>query len=82
MKTILIILGLLFVTPGLAAEKKERSKFLKFDGEVLEGMDKAPVDAMEDIAHNDKAKKAHLYRKRAEYREEMKQLSTDLGYQP
>lgn len=75
------ILGLilLFTNYVYATDASQSSKNLEFEGEVLEGMNKAPVDSMENVARNDKVKKNHLYKKRTSYLKEMKTVAKEIG---
>jgi len=53
------------------AESGKRSKAIDFDDEVVEGMNKRPLDSLSQISERDrKRRKPHLYRKRAGFRPE------------
>jgi hypothetical protein len=52
-----------------AAEK--RSKVIDFDDEVVEGLNRRPLDSLSQISERDRKKhKPHLYRKRGGFRNE------------
>lgn len=59
-----------------AAAKGERvggssQKVIDFDDEVVEGLNKRPLDSLSQISERDKKRqKQHLYRKRASFRGE------------
>jgi len=70
---ILFSLGLaLLVANGTeAAQKKDRQKVIDFEDEVVEGMNKRPLDSVSQLSEKDRRKKKpHLYRKRAGFRTE------------
>ncbi len=53
------------------AEAGKRSKAIDFDDEVVEGMNRRPLDSLSQISErNKKRRKPHLYRKRAGFRPE------------
>ena len=50
---------------------EKRSKVIDFDDEVVEGLNKRPLDSLNQISERDRKKhKPHLYRKRAGFRTE------------
>jgi hypothetical protein len=74
-----ILLGLLASPPCFGEDPspsptptpEKKKKELNFDGEIVEGVYKQPLDSLNQFADQDDAKnKQHLYRKRASYREE------------
>jgi predicted HicB family RNase H-like nuclease len=62
------------VPPNAAAESKEKvksSKVIDFEDEVVEGLNKRPLDSLSQISErNRKRHKPHLYLKRAGFRTE------------
>ncbi|MDR3607390.1 MAG: hypothetical protein P4M08_08420 [Oligoflexia bacterium] len=70
---IILISGALLCafTPSIFAETK-RAKVIDFDDEVVEGLNKKPLDSLNEISERDRRhKKPHLYRKRAGFRPEV-----------
>jgi hypothetical protein len=70
-KTILAmaLMGLALAATSVA--KSKSSKVIDFDGDLVEGMNKRPLDSLSHISEHDKKKrKPHLYRKRAGFRTE------------
>jgi hypothetical protein len=69
---LILCLGLLELegcSPGAAAEK--RSKVIDFENEVVEGLNKQPLDSLSSLSEAEKRRrKPHLYRKRAGFRSE------------
>lgn len=58
----------------------ERRKQLHFEDELIEGMNHNPFDSLEHIANEDLRDNSHLYKKKANFRVEMKQQVRDAGY--
>jgi hypothetical protein len=58
------------------------TKNMKFDDEVVEGMNKNPLDVLESIEGQDQGKNGHLYRKKSDFHPEMKEEATEAGYLP
>ena len=53
------------------ADGIKRSKVIDFEDEVVEGLNKRPLDSLSQISERDRKKhKPHLYRKRAGFRTE------------
>jgi hypothetical protein len=64
------------------AAKSERSKSISFEDDLVEGMNANPRDSLENLAKRDRRNQGSLYRKRLEYKKEMKNLGRDMGYTP
>lgn len=63
-------LAFLLADAAMAGQGK-RAKVIDFDDEVVEGLNKRPLDSLSQISErNKKKKKPHLYRKRAGFRSE------------
>lgn len=58
----------------------ERRTQLQFEDELIEGMNQNPYDSLEHIANEDLRDNSHLYKKKANFRVEMKQQVRDAGY--
>jgi hypothetical protein len=73
-KTLLPILALVLLGGALArGESKTKSqKVIDFEDEVVEGLNKRPLDSLSEISErNKKRQKPHLYRKRVGFRSEV-----------
>ena len=80
------LLIILFVTclasSAWAAKAPERTKVIDFEDEVVEGMNKRPLDSLSQISERDKKRhKPHLYRKRAGFRHETLESIRELRFQ-
>jgi hypothetical protein len=54
-----------------ANSKGSRSKVIDFEDETIEGMNKRPLDSLNQVSEKEKRKrKAHLYRKRGSFKSE------------
>ena len=84
MKTWIIILISLLPTLGNANEATNdgRSKNLKFEGEVLEGMNKAPTNTVENLEQTKKRDTSHLYKKKQSFQAESRDLIRNMGMLP
>jgi hypothetical protein len=68
MKIYFTILFLLMGIWSHAAEKVTRSKVIDFEGDLVEGMNRMPLDSVNQVSEADKNKeKMHLYRKRKSF---------------
>ena len=67
MKRLLLILILATSMNSLAyaQESSKRSKNINFEDELIEGINRKPLDAFNQISEQNKRRKSHLYRKRA-----------------
>lgn len=71
-----------WVTGNLAHSKERRMKAIDFEDELVEGMNKRPLDSLSYLGEADKdRKKPHLYRKRAAFRGETNLTLRQLRYQ-
>lgn len=53
------------------AKDSSRQKVIDFDGDVVEGVNKRPLDSLSHITDEDKKmRRAHLYKKRGGFRSE------------
>lgn len=62
-------------------QRSNRSKDIQFDDSVVEGMNKSSKDSLEMVSKNEDPNRAHLYHKRADFKPELKQLSSEVGSQ-
>ncbi|OFZ54894.1 MAG: hypothetical protein A2428_11760 [Bdellovibrionales bacterium RIFOXYC1_FULL_54_43] len=70
------------IPPSIAAEAK-RQKVIDFEDEVVEGMNKRPLDSLSHLSEAEKRRrKHHLYRKRGGFRSETAETLRLLRYLP
>jgi hypothetical protein len=62
--------------------KGERSKSLSFDDSVVEGLNQNNKDSLEMVEKRDGRNRQHLYQKRADFKPEIKQFPSEMGYSP
>ncbi len=84
MKSLILITAtlVLFSLP-ITGHCKEpgRSKVIDFEGELVEGMNKKPLDSLSQISENERnRKKSHLYRVRKGYRNESTELLREMRH--
>jgi len=66
-----------------AAQGSNHHSVIDFDDELVEGMNRQPLDSVSQVSDAGKKKhKPHLYRKRGGFRTESLQTLTDLRNQP
>jgi hypothetical protein len=68
--------------PSEAASKGLRSKSLSFDDSVVEGLNQNSKDSLEMVEKRDGRNRQHLYQKRADFKPEIKQFPSEMGYSP
>lgn len=67
--------------PARGAKDPRYRKVIDFEDELVEGVNKRPLDSLSQISEADrKKKKPHLYRKRAGFRSETQQTISELRY--
>ena len=67
--------------PSFGADKK-RQKAIDFEDDLVEGMNKRPLDSLNQISERDKKhRKPHLYQKRIGFRDETSEILRELRYQ-
>jgi hypothetical protein len=77
---VLVLLSLIFLflvggtVPVHAEGDQQRGKKLDFDGDVVEGVNKQPLDTLNQISEQDRKNRRHLYRKRADFDAESSDL--------
>jgi hypothetical protein len=73
LKTLAIVTLLIFSTSSFAKSGggPSREKVIDFDDEVIEGMNKRPLDSLNQLSEkNKRAQKPHLYKKRGGFKSE------------
>jgi hypothetical protein len=68
--------------PPADAPINGRSKQLKFDDSVVEGMNQNTKDSLESLEKRNASDRSHLYQKRAEFKNEIQRFPAELGYSP
>lgn len=59
----------------------KRQTVIDFEGDLVEGMNKRPLDSLNQISERDKKRrKTHLYRKRASFRTETSETLRSLRF--
>lgn len=76
---ILLIMGL-FVTFEAYAGPSGRGKVIAFDDDLVEGLNKRPLDSLQQLGGGNTRKKSHLYRKRGSYPTETKITLQEMGW--
>lgn len=86
----IILFSITMSTLGFAETKQNtantvnpmRKKALDFEDDLIEGMNKNPLDSLEHVARKDDKNRPYLYWKRGDFRREMKQNAHEIGYMP
>ncbi len=66
-----------------AGDSPKHSRVIDFEDEVVEGMNKRPLDSLNQISERDRNRnKPHLYRKRASFNSETTETLRTLRYAP
>lgn len=66
-----------------SAEQTKRGRVIDFDDELVEGLNKRPLDSANQISERDRRRrKSHLYRKRAGFKTENHETMNVLRYTP
>jgi hypothetical protein len=81
MKSTLIILSMMLITASSQAQGK-RSTVLNFEDEMVEGINRKPLDSVSAISERNKKSKNHLYKKRAGFADRDQILMNELRLQP
>lgn len=81
---LLIILGLLgWAQEGVGSDKvpSTRQKVIDFEGDLVEGVNKQPLDSLSEVSEARKRKRqSHLYRKRRSFRTETQETLGEMRY--
>ena len=65
----------------MASSDKARQKVIDFDGDVVEGVNKQPLDSLTQISEKEKRRrKVHLYRKRRGFQTEIQETLREMRY--
>jgi|GEM_PF-756007 len=72
---------LLIAISVMASEGAKRQKVIDFEDDIVEGLNKRPLDSLSQISEKDKKRrKPHLYRKRASFKTENGETLRELRY--
>lgn len=75
------LIAALVPASAAAAGKGDRSKVIDFEGELVEGMNKRPLDSLSQISEADKKRnRPHLYQVRRGFRHETRELLRELRH--
>ena len=75
----LFILALLFATSlSYGQEDTKRSKSINFEDEVVEGINRKPLDSFNQLSEQNGRGKNHLYHKRAGFQDRDETLLTEM----
>ena len=64
---------------GVGAKRKSS---LEFDDNVVEGMNKNPLDSLQNVGREDGKSHGRLYKKRTDFQNEIRQSVQEAGYSP
>jgi hypothetical protein len=79
-KTWLVVLALLSME-SFAGPGGSRSRVIDFEDEVVEGVNRKPLDSLNQVSERDKRKRRmHLYRKRSGFRNDNEELLSEMRY--
>ena len=68
---------MILAEPALAQDSK-RSKNINFEDELVEGINRKPLDAFNQISERNKKSKNHLYKKRSGFSDRDETLLTEM----
>jgi hypothetical protein len=76
-------LAFAIAVPAYGIDDTKRAKVIDFEDEVVEGVNKRPLDSLNQISEADRRKrKTHLYRKRGGFRSETAETLRALKFTP
>jgi hypothetical protein len=68
--------------PAVVQSRGSRSKSLSFDDSVVEGLNQNSKDSLEMIEKNGRKNRQHLYQKKSDFKKEIQNFPSELGYSP
>ena len=78
---ILAVLMALLNAGQVLAGTSSRSRAIDFEDELVEGMNKRPLDSVSQLGGRDqRRRRPHLYRKRTGFRDEIRETLQTAGY--
>ncbi|MCM2278518.1 MAG: hypothetical protein NDJ89_10630 [Oligoflexia bacterium] len=79
----ILILSMADLSAIAAGRDSKRAKVIDFEDEVVEGLNRRPLDSLSQISERDrKRKKPHLYRKRASFKSETRESLRTARFTP
>jgi hypothetical protein len=77
----LLLVAALGMSAGMAAGAEKRMKVIDFEDDVVEGMNKRPLDSLNYLSDQEKDRnRKRLYRKRVGFRTETQETLRELRY--
>jgi hypothetical protein len=77
----LLCFSTLGISPATVYAEKSRQKVIDFDGDVVEGVNKKPLDSLTQVSEKEKRRrKIHLYHKRRGFRTETQEVLREMRY--
>ena len=77
LKLMIFTVMILLVSP-VQAEESKRSKNINFEDELVEGINRKPLDAFNQISERNKKAKNHLYKRRSGFTDRDETLLTEM----
>ncbi len=74
----MIFAVLVFLASPALAEESKRSKNINFEDELVEGINRKPLDAFNQISERNQKSKNHLYKKRSGFTDRDETLLTEM----
>ena len=75
---LLLLISTLLAPMTAFSQDNKRSKSINFEDDVIEGINRKPLDAFNQISENNNHRKNHLYRKRAGFQDRDQSLLTEM----
>jgi hypothetical protein len=72
---------LLLIVGGLAQAAPERSKEIRFEDELVEGLNRRPLDSLQQVREDPGAQTQRLYRKRSGFQDRNEALLWELRWE-
>ena len=77
-----LLIHVLLLNSSFANEGSKRQKELNFEDDVIEGINRKPLDSVNQISERNEHDKPHLYRKRSTFADLNQELNDNLRLQP
>ena len=74
------LLAIVLCFEAKAKPTENRNKNIDFEDDLVEGLNKQPLDSLSEVLERQKSKKKHLYRKKKNFKEENKQTLREMRY--
>lgn len=74
-----ILLGFLVLSLTVLGEDGKRKRSLNFDGDIVEGMNRQPLDSLTSLKEDDGDRsKNHIYRRKKKFKKENRELAREI----